>query len=67
MDKAHLEELRQQPEWLGKLGVVLAAKKDAKYELHPTGNADVNGRSYVAIPKGTILTKDIKRQYNLNI
>lgn len=35
------------------------------YELHATGDADLNGRKYVALPKGLTLTDDVKRKYNL--
>ena len=35
------------------------------YELHATGYADLNGRKYVSLPKGTKITEDIKRKYNI--
>ena len=38
---------------------------DSLYELHPTGNADLDGRKYVSLPKGTVITEEIKRKYNI--
>ena len=35
------------------------------YELHPTGDADLNGRKYVSLPKGTVITEEIKQKYNI--
>ena len=36
------------------------------YELHATGYADLNGRKYIALPKGTnIKDPKIKEKYNL--
>ena len=52
--------------WRGKL-YVGESKKDATYELHATGNADLNGRTYVALPSGTnVKDPAIIRKYNLN-
>ena len=40
--------------------------KNDSYELHATGDADLNGRKYVALPKGTnIKDPRIIRKYNL--
>ena len=35
------------------------------YELHATGDADLDGRKYVSLPKGTVITDEIKRKYNI--
>ena len=36
------------------------------FELHATGYADLDGRKYVALPKGTnVKDPDIKKKYNL--
>ena len=40
--------------------------KDIIYELHPTGDADLNGRKYIALPVGTNINDPIIRiKYNL--
>lgn len=35
------------------------------YELHATGDADLNGRKYIALPKETKITEEVRRKYNL--
>ena len=35
------------------------------YELYPTGDADLDGRKYISLPKGTVITEQIKRKYNI--
>jgi hypothetical protein len=35
------------------------------YVLYPTGEADLNGRKYVALPKECTITSVIKQKYNL--
>lgn len=40
--------------------------KNDSYELHATGDADLNGRKYVALPAGTnIKDPRIIKKYNL--
>ena len=40
--------------------------KNDSYELHATGDADLNGRKYVALPTGTnIKDPRIIKKYNL--
>ena len=52
--------------WNGTLSRPAAeTSKTGLYELHATGDADLNGRKYVALPSGTKLTSDVKKQYNL--
>jgi len=36
-----------------------------KYKLHPTGNATLSGRIYVALEQNTHITKETIGQYNL--
>ena len=41
-------------------------KSNEQYQLYPTKYASVaNGRDYVALPLGTIITEQIKKKYNL--
>ena len=40
-------------------------KDDTNYNLHATGDADMNGRIYVAIPKSKKLTPETKKKYNI--
>jgi len=43
-----------------------AKKNDEKFVLHSTGDCDMNGRKYVALPQGCNTSDpDIKRKYNL--
>ncbi len=39
--------------------------KSGLYEYHATGDADLNGRKYIALPKETKITEEVKRKYNL--
>lgn len=39
--------------------------KKIKYELYPTGDCDLDGRKYVALPVGTKINQDLKIKYNL--
>lgn len=39
--------------------------KTDSYTLYPTGDADLNGRKYVALPKECIITSFIKQKYNI--
>ena len=66
MNSSEIRNLGNRSEWQGKLKVENTnAKKDTKYVLHSTGDADLNGRTYVALPVGTVLTDDVKRKYNI--
>ena len=39
---------------------------DTKYVLHATGECDLNGRTYIALPASlNINDSDIKKKYNL--
>jgi len=40
-------------------------KLERRYRLYATGDADVNGRVYVALPKDTQLTSKIIKKHNL--
>ncbi len=35
------------------------------YKLHATGDADLNGRKYVALPASMVITPEVKRAYNI--
>ena len=39
--------------------------KSGLWELHATGDADLNGRKYTALPAGTKITEEIKKKHNL--
>lgn len=66
MDTNQLNGLRRRDEWTNKLHLERAnSKPDTKYVLYPTGNCDMNGRNYVALPKDLQITAAVKRQYNL--
>ena len=39
--------------------------KNKMYELHATGDADLNGRKYISLPADMIITDQVKRMYNL--
>ena len=39
--------------------------KNTSFYIYPTGNADLNGRKYVAIPTDVIITAQIKQLYNI--
>lgn len=51
--------------WSGSLDVSNVKDKKFKYVIHSTGDADMNGRKYVALPEDTRITSEIKRRYNL--
>ena len=35
------------------------------FELHPTGYCDLNGRKYISLPAGTVITQKMKEKYNI--
>ena len=52
--------------WSGSLSCADDKKSSSGlYELHATGDADLDGRKYVALPKDTKITDEVKRRYNL--
>ena len=54
--------------WFQKPIEIKGEKKDKneKYILHATGDADMNGRKYIALPYNCDTSKhDIKTKYNL--
>ena len=52
--------------WNGTLSYDESNKsKSGLYEYHATGDADLNGRKYIALPKGIKLTEEVKQKYNL--
>ena len=62
---SQLDTMAKETEWRNKLVLAAEKKEETKWELHATGDADMNGRKYVALPKGTKLTDEVKRRYNL--
>ena len=51
--------------WRGCIKIAKEKNNSALYELYPTGNATLDGREYCAIPKGTLLTPELKAKYNI--
>ena len=52
--------------WNNTISIVKTQKNNELYSLHPTGDADLNGRNYVALPKGTnVKDPKIIKKYNL--
>ena len=41
------------------------SSKNDSYVLHATGDADLNGRKYIALPAGTKIDNSIRKEYNL--
>lgn len=39
--------------------------RKSDYQLMPTGDADMNGRKYVAVPTSTKLTDKLKQKLNI--
>jgi hypothetical protein len=44
--------------------ILMGEKKEKEYVLHATGDTTMNGRIYVALPKGPISHED-KLKYNI--
>ena len=52
--------------WNGTLSIPQDVKsKKGLYNNYATGDADLNGRKYVALPADMKLTSEIKKKYNL--
>lgn len=66
MNSKQLNELSHRDEWIGKLQVEHTnTRQETKYVLYATGNCDINGRNYVALPKNLKISDDVKQKYNL--
>ncbi len=65
MYKSIIEQLNYTSTWNHCIKNVSNLDKDTEYELHATGDADLNGRKYVALKKGIKITPEIKKEYNL--
>lgn len=61
-----LESMNHSYPWNGSITNANSLDKGKNYELHATGDADLNGRKYVALPVGTKLDKYTIEKYNLN-
>jgi hypothetical protein len=59
--------MRYNDTWRGPLhsGGDSSKNKSGLWELHATGDADLNGRKYVALPAGVKITEATKQKYNL--
>ena len=54
--------------WRNSIDKTTAISNDREktYTLHATGHADATeGRTYIALPKNTKITKSVKKKYNL--
>jgi len=63
-----ISDLNKTQTWFQKPIEIKGDKKDKneKYILHATGDADMNGRKYIALPYNCDTSKDdIKTKYNL--
>ena len=63
-----ISDLNKTQTWFQKPIEIKGEKKDKneKYILHATGDADMNGRKYIALPYNCDTSKhDIKTKYNL--
>ena len=43
----------------------LDTNKSGRWELHATGDCDLDGRKYISLPAGIVLTLEIKKKYNI--
>ena len=63
-----IDRLNNTPTWIG-CPIKIEERKERKeqtYVLHATGDADLNGRKYIALPsKCDVSDPTIKRKYNL--
>ena len=63
-----IDTLNNTPTWI-RTPIKIEEKKEnkeQKYVLHSTGDADMNGRKYIALPsKCDVSDPTIKRKYNL--
>jgi hypothetical protein len=60
-----IDSLNNTPIWSG-TPIKIEENEEQTYVLHATGDADFNGRKYIALPsKGDVTDPTIKRKYNL--
>ena len=60
-----IDSLNNTPTWIG-CPIKIEERKEQTYVLHATGDADLNGRKYIALPsKCDVSDPTIKRKYNL--
>ena len=65
---SEINSLNNTPTWIGTPIKIEDKKenKEQKYVLHATGDADMNGRKYIALPSNRdVSDPTIKRKYNL--
>jgi|TARA_Y100000992_G_C21273375_1_gene498350 hypothetical protein len=51
--------------WSGTISNIENNKNNKSLCLYATGDCDLNGRIYIALPSNTLITSDIKKKYNL--
>ena len=61
-----LESMNYSYPWNGSITNANSLDKSKTYELHATGDADLDGRKYVALPVGTKIDNYSIRKYKLN-
>lgn len=67
MDHSQITTMTRSGLWNNKLIIASTTTNDpkTKFELYATGEADMNGRTYIAIPVNTNITHELKQKYNL--
>ncbi len=62
-----IKELNKNYPWFSqKIEIETISKnKNTDFILHATGDADLNGRKYVALPSNITIDSQIKKKYNL--
>ena len=64
-DYNSLQKMNCTSTWRGCIKISEEKNNSGLYELYPTGNATLDGREYCAIPKGMVLTPELKAKYNI--
>ena len=66
-NKSELESMSYNKLWRGNLEIINDRHLgNTQYELHPTGDCDLNGRKFLALPTNTnVKDPEIIRKYNL--
>ena len=60
-----VRDMNCQPLWQGTIHIPNGSNPSVNYKLVATGDADVRGRIYVALPSNLVIDDDIKRRYKL--
>ena len=51
--------------WISNINNNINNNYDDKYKLYPTGESDLNGRKYIALPENMVITNDVIKKFNL--